>query len=120
MHLLGDAAVLAQRRPLRLIRGGIGRGGRKLSDFPPRTLLGDAEIIGALQVGPDPCARAEPAPETKCGAAGDAAASMDDLRHAIEWDDDLSRKLGRRDAKLGPLVNEDFCGVDTAQTPLVG
>ena len=112
--------MLAQRRLLRRVRDGTSRTGRKLSDFPPRPLLGDAEVVGALQVESELRARAEPMPETKGGLASAAPASVDDLGHAMGRDVDLSRKLGRRDAKLGPLVNEDFCGVDTAQTPLVG
>jgi hypothetical protein len=50
--------------------------------------------------------------ETKGGVAGDATSPMDNLRHAIGRDVDLPRKLGRRDAKLGQLVSEDFSGVN--------
>ena len=75
-------------------------------------MLCDADVVGALQVKPELRARAEPVPEAKGGVAGDATAAMNDLRHAIGRDVDLARKLGRRDAKLGQLVGQDFSGVD--------
>jgi hypothetical protein len=93
--------VLKQRRLFRVLRNGVGRPGRKLLDFLPCLLPGDADVVGALQVKPELRARAEPVPEPKGGVAGDAATAVKDLRHAIGRDVDLPRKLGRRDAKLG-------------------
>ena len=75
-------------------------------------MLRDADVVGALQVKPELRARAKPMPEKKGGVAGDATSPMDNLGHAIGRDVDLPRKLGRRDAKLGQLVGQDFSGVD--------
>jgi hypothetical protein len=94
------------------IRNGSSRPGRKLRYFLPCPLLGDADVIGVLQVEPELRACAEPVPETKSGVAGDTPATMDDLRHAIRRDANLTRKLGRRNAKFGQLVGENFSGVD--------
>ena len=103
---------LEQPRQFWLRRNGARRPGRKLRDFLPCFVLCDADVVGALQIKPELRARAEPMPETKGSVAGDATAPMDDLRHAIGRDVDLPRKLGRRDAKLGQLVDQDFSGVD--------
>jgi hypothetical protein len=56
-------AWLEQRRLLRLIRNGTSRPGRKLRDFSPGLFLGDADVVGALQVKPELRTRAEPMPE---------------------------------------------------------
>src|SRR5260370_22333538 len=79
-------------------RFGTSRPGRELRDFASCLFVCDTDVIGALQVEPELRARAEPMPETKSGVAGDATASMDDLRHAIGRNVDLPRKFRRRDA----------------------
>ncbi len=115
-------AWLERHRLLRRIRGGTRRTGRKISDFTPCPLLGEANVVSALQVDSELGAHAEPMPETKGGAGGDAAASADDMRHATGRDLDLPRKLGRRDAKLGQLLKENspgwMAGRGIAQVPL--
>ncbi len=53
-------------------------------------MLGDAEVVGGLEVEPKLGAGAEPVAEAQGGIAGDGAAGVDDLADAVGGDGDLA------------------------------
>jgi len=72
----------------------------------PGPLLGEAQVVEALQIEPELGAGAEEVSEAEGHVAGDRA-SAQDLGHAVGWYADLSRELG------GARVErvQFFCGV---------
>src|SRR6185436_8386550 len=89
---------------------------RQLSDLGARQLLGDADIVGALQVQPELGAGAEPMAEPKRGVAADRPLALNDLADAVGWHCKLAGKLRRGDTDLLELVGEDLAGVDGRTT----
>lgn len=81
-------------------------------DFISRSVLGNAKVMGALQVEPKLRASPEPAGEAKRSVAGDAAASANDFRYAVGRDIDLPCERGWRNAEFAQFVGKDFAGMD--------
>lgn len=119
-------ATAAMRRrlpglwPLRSVRDWRARPDWELLDLASDLLLGDADVVGALEVQPELCRGAEPVAEAQSGVAGDASPAVNDLRDAIRRNLDLAGKLGRRHADLLQLVGEDFAGMNGRWTVSLG
>jgi len=57
-------------------------------------LLGEAQVVEVLKIGPELGAGAEEMGEAQGRVAGDRAGAVQDLLHAVRWYVDLSPELG--------------------------
>jgi len=85
---------------------------RKPCDLLSDLFFSQANLVGTLQIQPKLRVGAEPVAEPQRGVAGDTPAAVNDLRHTIGRDVDLSRKLGRGNAKFAQFIGKDFAGMD--------
>ena len=67
-----------------------GGAGGEAGDGGAGALLGDAEVVGGLEIEPEERVGAEPVAEAQGGIAGDGAAGVDDLADAVGRDGDLA------------------------------
>src|SRR5487761_553963 len=87
------------------------KGGQSL-DGSAGLLLGQADLIKALQVQPEFRSRAEKMSETQGRVTGDCPPSIQDLRDAVGRDIQLPREFGGAHAQLLKLFGQMFSGVN--------
>jgi hypothetical protein len=75
-------------------------------------LLGEAQVVEALQIEPELGAGAEEVSEAEGRVAGGRAGAVQDLGHAVRWYADLPRELGGAHIERVQFFCEVFAGVN--------